>query len=93
MPFTELYPEEMSLSGGEDTIAWLRKWNHCDQEDKILLCEYHYNLMGDIMNLQDMIGRGDIDEKKEDKVGTIWEGTRTANKIDIQGTSLDIQDK
>ena len=45
------------------------------------------------MNLQDMIGRGDIDEKKEDKVGTIWEGTRTANKIDIQGTSLDIQDK
>ena len=28
--FTELYTEEMSLSGGEDTIAWLRKWNHCD---------------------------------------------------------------
>ena len=31
--FTELYPEEISLSGGEDTIAWLlrlRKWNHCD---------------------------------------------------------------
>ena len=23
--------EEMSLSGGEGMITWLRKWNHCDQ--------------------------------------------------------------
>ena len=38
VPFTELYPEEMSLSGGEYTIAWLRKWNHCDQEYKSMLC-------------------------------------------------------
>ena len=30
MSFTELFPLKMSLSGGEDTIAWLRKWNHCD---------------------------------------------------------------
>ena len=30
VPFTELFPEEMSLSGGEDTIAWLNKWDHCD---------------------------------------------------------------
>ena len=39
VPFTELTPYEMSLCGGEETIAWLRKWNHCDQEEKIMICE------------------------------------------------------
>ena len=38
--FTEPDLEEMSLSRGGDTIYWLHKWNHCDQEDKILLCAY-----------------------------------------------------
>ena len=30
VPFTELFPEEISLRRGEDTIAWLLKWNNCD---------------------------------------------------------------
>ena len=38
VPFTELFPEEMRRSGGEDTISWLRKLHHCGQEDKIMLC-------------------------------------------------------
>ena len=62
--FTEPPPEEMSLSGGEDTIDLLRKWNHCDQEEKSFLCEYQETLMGDIMKLQDTIWRGGRDEER-----------------------------
>ena len=36
---TEPTPKEMSLRGGGDTIDLLRKWNHCDQKEKIILCE------------------------------------------------------
>ena len=61
---TEPDPEEMSLSGGEDKIAWLGKWNNCDQEDKIMLYEYQDNLMVDVLKLQAIIGRGGRDEER-----------------------------
>ena len=35
--FTKLSPEEMSLSWGEDTIAWLCERDNCDQEEKSLI--------------------------------------------------------
>ena len=54
----------MSLSGGGYMIAWLRKWNHCDQQNKGMLCEYKETFMGDIMNLQVTIGRGGKDEER-----------------------------
>ena len=60
--FTEPAQEEMSLSGGEDTIALLRKWNHFDQEEKSMLCEYQETLKGDVLNLQATIGRGGMDK-------------------------------
>ena len=53
----------MSLNGGEDTTALLCKWNHCDQEVKIHICEYQDNLMGEFLNLQYMIVRGGRDDK------------------------------
>ena len=37
--FNEPTPKEMSLRGEEYTIAFLHKWNHCDQKEKIILCE------------------------------------------------------
>ena len=52
----------MSLSGGEDMNALLRKWNHCDQEEKINICEYQDTLMGDVLKLQAIIVRGGRDE-------------------------------
>ena len=72
--FTELAPEEMSLSGREDTIAWLCKWNHCDRGEKSMLCEYQETLMGDVLNLQVTVLRGGKDDKIQDQVGTIYEG-------------------
>ena len=62
--FTKTPPEEMSLSGGKDTISLLRKWNHCYQEDKSLLCGYQETLKGDVLNLQAMIGRGGMYEER-----------------------------
>ena len=47
----------MSLGGEEDTLSWLRKWNHFDQEEKSLLCEYQETLMEDVLNLQATICR------------------------------------
>ena len=64
----------MSLSGREDTIAWLREWNHYEQEKKSLLCEYQETFMGDFLNLQVTILRGGRDDKIQDQVGTIYEG-------------------
>ena len=55
-------------------IAWLRKWNHCDQEDKSMLYEYQETLMGDFLNLQGTILRGGRDVKRQDQVGNIYEG-------------------
>ena len=86
MSFIEPAPEEMSLSGGEDTIAWLRKWNHHDQEDKSMIREYQETLMGDVLNIQATIGRGERYGEIEDKVGTICEDIITVNTISIQGT-------
>ena len=62
--FTGPAPEEMSLSGGEDTITLLRKWNNFDQEDKSMLCGYQETLKGDFLNLQATIGRGGMDEER-----------------------------
>ena len=60
--FTEPSQEEMSLSQREDTIALLSKWNHFDQEEKSMICEYQETLKGDVLNLQATIGRGGMDK-------------------------------
>ena len=41
--------------------------------------------MGEILNLQEMIGKGWRDEEREDQVGTIWGGIRMENHISRQG--------
>ena len=83
----------MSLSRGEDTNDLLRKWNHFDQEEKILIYEYQETSMGEDLNLQAMIVRGGRDEKIYNQVGTIYEGIIMANDITRQSDSLAIQDK
>ena len=54
--FAEPALEEMPLSGGEDTIYWLRKRHHRDHEDQ-------ETIMGYIINLQVTVRRGGRDEK------------------------------
>ena len=49
--------------------------------------------MGDILNLQAMIGRGRRAEKIENHFGTICEGIRIVNHISRQSASLDLQAK
>ena len=72
-------------------IPWLRKWNHCDQEDISMLCEYQETLMGDVLNFQVTIRRGVRDEERQDQVETIYEGIIMANHIHKQSASLGIQ--
>ena len=50
-------------------------------------------LIGDILNLQATIGRGERDEKIEDSVGIICEGIRMEKHITIQNSLLYIQAK
>ena len=71
----------MLLIGGEAMIVWLRKWNHCDQEEKILLYEYQEALMVEVLNFWAVIGRGGKDEERLDQVGTIYECIIVLNHI------------
>ena len=91
VPFIEPDPEDMFLSGGGDTMACLRKWTHCHQEEKRQLHEEQECLMGDVLNLQVKIGRGWKDEGFEDKFGTICEGIHMENHIIRQGSTLMLQ--
>ena len=58
-----------------------------------MLREYQETLTGDVLNLQAVIRRGEIDEGIEDQVDTIWEGLIIEKKIYRQGDFLDTQEK
>ena len=91
--FNEPVREETPLLGGEDTICWLRERHHRDQEDKHLIHEDQETLMGDILILQAITGRGGRDEKIKDYVEIICEGIRTEKKMARQSALLDIKAK
>ena len=50
-------------------------------------------MIGDIINLQSIIGRSGRDEEIEDYVGTICGGIRTENNVSRQSDSLYLQAK
>ena len=49
--------------------------------------------MGDVSNIQALIGRGGRIEGVEDQVGTIWEGIHLEKHISRQGSMLELQTK
>ena len=49
--------------------------------------------MGDVSNIQALIGRGGRIEGVEDQVGTIWEGIHLEKHISRQGSALELQTK
>ena len=44
-------------------------------------------MMGSVLNLQAKISKGDIDQDREEKVETIWEGVSLSKHLAKQGSS------
>ena len=74
-------------------MEWLRKWNLCNQQEKVQLWKDQELLMGDVLNLQASIGIISRDEGGKYQVGTIWEGIRLSKHIIRQVLTISLQAK
>ena len=64
---------------------WLQKCHCCDQYEQGQLWKDQELLLGDVLNLQDSIGKGGRYKGGEYQVENIWEGIRLAKHTASQG--------
>ena len=57
----EASPEDLSINKEGETMEWLYKCNHRDIQEKGQLIKNQEFIFGDLLDLQDYIGRGGRD--------------------------------
>ena len=93
LPLTEPIPEDFMAEEKKVISIWLNYWHHRDQEEKKLLRGNQEISFHDILDLRAAIVRELKEEKREDFIGTLWEGFCMAHTRAKKGVNLALQEK